>query len=432
MSKRLLALLLALLLLPAFSACEAEKREEVPTVGVYYVTTADYEAGEAFVSPFQVPLGSGDDRIHTALRSLEETPPQSGLASAFIRGTRIDSYTLEGAEITVDVSPAYIGLTELEKTALKACLTLTLCGLDEIEGVNVCVDGEPVAVGLEPSLLMVENTDSSEIEKRLLLCFPDPESRYLIPEYRMLTVGRDRLLAEYVVEELLEPEPGEKGHSPFPAGTRLLSVEQRAGVCTVNLSREFIDGRGATAAEQRMCVYAIVDSLTRLDGVERVRFRVEGNDTAGYEYIDLSAAFTGFQDLVLDPEAVYSTGATLYLGLRGSETVVPVSVRVPLDTSVSFEESLVAYLLAHPSVSGYTRLVPVGVTIRSIETVNRVCTLDLSEALFSSGFGSNARRAAMALASSLLDTNRVDAVNILVEGEPFLQNVRERIGPLAD
>ena len=432
MRKRLFAALLALLLLASLPGCRAEKAEEGPTLTVYYVSTLDYGEGGSFVEPVHVPLQSGTDQIHTALHSLEEPPPQSGLATAFIRGTRIESYLLEGSVIRVDLSPAYIGLSELEQTAVKACLTLTLCGLDEIEAVDLCVDGSTVAEGLEPSLLMVENTDSNELEKRLLLYFPDSAGRYLVPEYRVLTVGRDKLTAEYVMEELLEPEPGEGRHSPFPEGTRLLSVEQKNGVCTVNLSREFIDRRGGTAAEQRMCVYSIVDSLTRIDGVERVRFRVEGNDTAGYEYIDLSAAFAGFPDLILDPEAVYRTGATLYLGLRGSETVVAVPVMVPLDTSVSREESLVDYLLSHPSVSGYTRLVPLGVTILSIETLNRVCTVDLSDALFASGSGSYAYRAAMAIASSLLDSGRVDAVTVCVDGEPYIEDIREIIQPLAD
>ena len=161
--------------------------------------------------------------------------------------------------------------------------------------------------------------------------------------------------------------------------------------------------------------------------MDRVRFRVDGNDTGSYEYIDLSASFTAFPGLVRDQDALYQTGAVLYMGLRGSDSVVAVPVFVPLDTSVSREESLVNYILMLTGVSGYTRLVPLAVTLYSAETVNRVCTLDLSEAMFSSGSGSNARRAALALASSLLDTGRIDEVNILVEGEPFMENIRERI-----
>lgn len=427
MRRRLAAALLGCLLFLSLSACGEKELEEGPTMTVYYISTNAYEDGVPFLQPLSVPVGSGVDLIHTALRSLEETPLQPGLASAFVKGTRIYSYTLEEGTIRVDLSPAYIGLTDLEQTAVKACLTLTLCALEEIDSVDICIEGSPVAEGLEPTLLMIDNNENSEPEKRLLLYYPDSLGRYLLPAYRVLTVQQNRLLAAYVVEELLEPEPGEGRRSPLPEGTRVLSVEQKNGLCTVNLSREFIDGRSSTAAGQRICVYAVVNSLTRLDGIERVRFHVEGNDTASYEYIDLGSVFSSFPDLILEQEAAYRENATLYLGLRGSSQVVAVPICAPLDTSVSREESLVTYVLSHPSVSGYTRLVPLGVTIRSIETVNRVCTLDLSDAFFASGQSSNARRAAQSLASTLLDTRRIDAVNILVEGEPFMMNIRERI-----
>lgn len=425
MKKRILTMLLALLLLPGLASCGPEQAEEAPALAVYYVSAAGYSEGGRFIEPVSVPVDSGDDLVHLSLRSLQEEPEQPELSSAFIKGTRIYSYTLENGVISVDLSAAYIGLSELEQTAVKACLTLTLCGLEEIRTVDIRIDGSPVAEGLEPSMMLVDNTDSSALEKRLLLYYPDASGHYLSPEYRMLTVGRDRLLAEYVLEELLESD--EQRESPLPAGTRLLGVEQKNGVCTVNFSREFADHRSQTAEGQRLCVYAVVNSLTRLDEVDRVRFRVEGNDTGSYEYIDLSASFVAFPGLVRDQDALYQTGAVLYMGLRGSDSVVAVPVFVPLDTSVSREESLVNYILMLTGVSGYTRLVPLAVTLYSAETVNRVCTLDLSEAMFSSGSGSNARRAALALASSLLDTGRIDEVNILVEGEPFMENIRERI-----
>ena len=98
--------------------------------------------------------------------------------------------------------------------------------------------------------------------------FPDSGNTFLVPEAHTLTIGQDKLLAEYAMDELIRGPQSEDGHSAIPAGTEILSVEQRRGVCTVNLSSSFYENRPDTAAGERLTIYSIVNTLTAIEGID--------------------------------------------------------------------------------------------------------------------------------------------------------------------
>lgn len=90
----------------------------------------------------------------------------------------------------------------------------------------------------------------------------------------------DPSTVEALVETLLEgPTAGESAlgfASSIPAGTRLNAVAVSAGLVTVDLSPEFEAGGDSQSILQRTA--QIVFSLTELDGVEQIAFRIEGAD----------------------------------------------------------------------------------------------------------------------------------------------------------
>ena len=251
MTKRFFALLCAAALLFSLCACNSGSTQtDSESVTVYYTGNSGYAAGGGFVESVELQMPDGDDKIHYALDRLGEEPDKDGLASALVKGTRIYSYSLDDGVISVELSPAYLGLTELEQTAVKSCVTLTLCAIDEIDSVNIYVDGSPVEESLDADSIILEDTDTNEFEKRILLYFPETGGKYLSPEYRVLTVGQDKLLAEYVVEELISSTQSSELTGAVPEGTRLISISLKSGVCTVNFSGEFVENRADTAAGQ--------------------------------------------------------------------------------------------------------------------------------------------------------------------------------------
>ena len=87
-------------------------------------------------------------------------------------------------------------------------------------------------------------------------------------------------VARASLEALLEGPTSEERAgglvSAIPVGTRLLDIAVADGVATVDLSGEFDDGGGSASMQAR--VAQVVATLTRFPTIERVGFRLDGED----------------------------------------------------------------------------------------------------------------------------------------------------------
>lgn len=424
MFKRFFAVLIATAIIMSFAACSAvDDNADKDKLSVYYINSEAYESGGDYIEAYDYYLSDNEDMINNALDYLSRPPADSGLQTSLVKGTTIYSYELENRVIDVNLSPAYLLLTELEKATVKCCLTLTLCGISEVEYLNIYVDEKLVDEKLETRMMIVEDTDTNEFEKRICLYFPEENNYYLRTEYRVLTVDQDVSLAEYVVEELINSTQAEGLQPSVPEGTRLLSVELKNGVCIVNFSKEFVENRPSTAAGQRLTIYSIVNSLDELDNIDAVLFRVEGKSEGGYEYININDTFTAFEDIVYNPQEVSKLFATVYLGSSDTGKMVKTPVIIDRDPVLSIEESIVRYALSIEDIGGYERIIPAAVQLIGIETLNNVCTVDLTVALFAGGTSRIATLASCAIAASVIDSGTANQVTVNVEGRRYLENI---------
>jgi germination protein M len=97
--------------------------------------------------------------------------------------------------------------------------------------------------------------------------------RYLAPEWHL--VPYTRAVAAAAVGELLGGQPLAPGsRRPFPAGTRVRSVQVQAGTAVVELSRNAFPA--VPDAERRWPLQALVHTVTQFPTVKRVQVKVEG------------------------------------------------------------------------------------------------------------------------------------------------------------
>ena len=90
-----------------------------------------------------------------------------------------------------------------------------------------------------------------------------------------LTLAEGTSSVQCVLEALLALE-GENGlENSIPQGTKILSLKLAGGVCTLDLTAEFLEGC-RTAEQERMAVREIVASLSALPEVETIDLLVEG------------------------------------------------------------------------------------------------------------------------------------------------------------
>lgn len=78
------------------------------------------------------------------------------------------------------------------------------------------------------------------------------------------------------VELLLKGPASPALVSPLPRGTRVLEVQVRGGEAWVNFSEDILRLHEGGTAGEVMTVYALVNTLTELEGIHRVGILVEG------------------------------------------------------------------------------------------------------------------------------------------------------------
>lgn len=426
MLKRLSVLLAAVVLLVCVAACsENEGASDKDKLSVYYVNSKAYEDYGNYIEKVDYYLADNEDVVNNSLAYLGVAPEGSGLISSLVKGTRIYSYEINDGVINIDLSPAYNMLNELEKATLKCCITLTLCGISEIQYINIYVDGKLVDEMLDVGMMIIEDTDTNQFEKRINLYFPDSNNYYLHTESRVLTVGQDVPLVEYVIEELIKSAQTEEVTTAIPQGTQLISADVKNGVCTVDLSKAFITNRPGTAAEQRLMVYSLVNSITELENVEYVRFTVEGKSVNEYEYIDISDSFTAFDDIVYHPLEVSNLFAAIYLGMRGTDNMMRIPVIIDREQEITTEESIVKYILDLPDIGGYEKTIPSTMQLVDVETVNGACTVKLVMPVLSDKNLKDEMLASNAIAASILDSGAVQQVTVIIDGERYIENATE-------
>jgi germination protein M len=172
------------------------------------------------------------------------------------------------------------------------CLSLlsivnTMTALEEIDRVEITVEGKLLirygALSIPGPLVLDERcvgpvrTALGEIEAVLYLVHGS--QGLLIPIPARLRPGTSTTIPELVVKSLLS-DPGTNGiRSCISPGTRLLSAKVEDGICTVDLSGEYLNQPENLDWSNRV----LVASLCAIEGVAGVKILVNGSVPAEFE-----------------------------------------------------------------------------------------------------------------------------------------------------
>ena len=219
-----------------------------------------------------------------------------------------------------------------------------------------------------------------------------------------------------VMEALLQgPDTGSGLTSPIPAGTELRSWKQTGAVVQVDLTYPYLKLSGV---ERVLANYCITLTLTRLDGVSGVHIAVNGMDVSGRDGRPLrgdDVLFSGAEE-----EPVELIAALHFRRLGGNELGVEQRI-FRLIESESATLAVLQALLAGPQEAGLVALLPQGVEVYSARVEGGVCYADFSAALLEQvpSTEEEQRLVLRSVVESLCSLGHVQAVQLLVEGEPL-------------
>ena len=248
----------------------------------------------------------------------------------------------------------------------------------------------------------------------ITLYYANEGNSEVLTEKRTVTIPRDKSLPQVALEELLKGPETDGLKSTIPDGTKLLELDIKDKIATVNLSGEFTGFPGTMA--ESMAIISIVNTLTDLDGIEQLRILVEGNDLiapSGKPYGLLKSYNIQEINRDLNKQVI-----TLYFPDEQAMYVVPEQREVSKDKPIA--EIIVEELMKGPKTPGLEpTTIPDGARLLSVEIKDKTAYVNFSSELVEKHVGGSTGEmmTILPIVNSLTELPEVEKVQFLVEGK---------------
>ena len=296
MKRRIVTLLLAALLLCTAGCSEKNAADGTENTSAYLRLYCPAELGEKNKSagggdavngiPISWKQVRGDDRgrqqqAQYIMELLLGGCTDKDFICPVPKGTAVNSCTVTGGTVSVDLSREYEQLVGVERTIADYCITLSLMQLDGIYAVRLTVngllpEGRTNGVYTSAEVLLTSPEDIVRTVK-VTLYFPTG-SGTLTGEERRLTVYEGETVAQAVVKALAErPMDSYAGSEQLlPEGFAVLDTKVEDGTCYLNLAGSVTALLPEDSTDQERMIQGLVDSLCSLEDVSQVQLMVDG------------------------------------------------------------------------------------------------------------------------------------------------------------
>lgn len=143
----------------------------------------------------------------------------------------------------------------------------------------------------EPSTKAEVPPDEKEVEDlRVKVYYPDESGLRLVEVEREIEVARDSDKYAAAVEAMMTPPTESELTEIFPKRAKLLDVEVRDGVATVNFDEGLRKHFAGGSAGETFLIGSVVNALTNFNEVKEVRILIDGEEIESLAgHMDLSA-----------------------------------------------------------------------------------------------------------------------------------------------
>lgn len=140
------------------------------------------------------------------------------------------------------------------------------------------------------SSLTIDEEEAAVLNEKVpvILYFSDEDQTKLVKEIRYVDIKEAKKgasnLASAIVKELIAGPKAQGLKALIPEGTSLrspVSIEGR--VATVDFTKEFIDNHPGGKELAELTIYSVVNSLTEMKEVERVKIIINGKETKNFK-----------------------------------------------------------------------------------------------------------------------------------------------------
>ncbi len=421
MRGRFLCLMLVLSVL--LSACAANTPEKIDQPFVLYYPSEEIQTEDGVLCTQTISLDPASVTLMQLMQAYLDAETPKGAAQLLPSSWILQSAEMEGSTACLTFSGTES--TPFGNYMLAACLTKTLTQLDSIESVSLMAPGLEEPIQLTLNEILFEDTGMLPQKESIILYLPDAEHRYLVRQLQTVEAIDASAKPQYILECLINPE-----NSCIPPQTKLLGVSIESGICTVNLSSDFLEDMEQSYSCERLAVYSIVNTLTELPEINTVDFWIEGAPPERLTFMSLQNSFVRDGSILSssDPNAV---DVDLYVSCDG-ESLIMLPQTLMITEQDNAPALILNALISFDGANGAERCVPEGTKLLSLRMEGSACIVDLtSEFLDGCESVQEERLAVRSIVATMCALDGISTVEILVEGlEPTyritgMHNIRQ-------
>jgi germination protein M len=243
------------------------------------------------------------DQVVEVLTLLCSVPDNKELRATLTSGINVITFSYENGKVTLSLGEKYKELTKTTEVLTRAAIVRSLTALDEVDGVMITVNGEPItdasgnAIGIMTADMFVDNagTQVEAVENRvtLRLYFANEAGDGLIAVNRELTHNADVSnvsMEKLVVEQLIGGPVNDETYPTINPDTKLVNSTVKDGICYLTFDSTFVTAVNNVTTD--VTIYSIVNSLVELSNINKVQFSIEGNKDGKFrDKYELSTIF---------------------------------------------------------------------------------------------------------------------------------------------
>lgn len=273
---------------PDEEAVPAEPEQKDITTILYFIS----ENGEFILPEVRKNVVYTDDKyIESLIRELKKGPHDTSvMKSPLADDVELLPVTIEDKRVTLDFSkrPTMYEFSSAKESLLSyAAIIYTITGfVPGIERVDIAVQGQKIlSVGQDMFYVGMHRKDFKGFIGSSAPIYLDYNKGLLLEVPRSMEQQKTWSAKERVLEIIKGPLSGdpENAGTVKPLGVTeddILSVDVYGDTAFVNLSQNFKDACiGFSARNEMLLVYSIVNTVTAMDGINKVQFLVEGEQT---------------------------------------------------------------------------------------------------------------------------------------------------------
>lgn len=306
--KKIKGFIIFLCLLCSCTACEKkETLTEEGEINLYYVDNTCYQL---VTIPYELESEEMQGQVKEILEELTVSSKKVNYVSAIPEGVAVNNYNITDSTLNMDFNGNYYQMDNIEVVLCKAAMVLTMTQLHGIEYVTFTVNEQTIldekgnAGVVMKASDFVDNSGSSinaYQELEAVLYYANEGGDRLVQTTYSGLYAQNTSVEKFIIERLMKGATENRLRRTIPAGTKLLSVNTKDGICYVNFDETFLEAAPEITPEVQL--YSVVNSLAELSYVNKVQITINGETNIRFrDYVSLEYAFKRNLDSILESE----------------------------------------------------------------------------------------------------------------------------------